>query len=78
MKKETKKRLAAFFIGLLLVSLLTSVGSLAFFSSANLLAVIRNVLITDVIFIGFYVVWIKLHKGYETIYKSGLKFEEEK
>ncbi len=78
MQKGTTRKIAAFFIGLLIVSLLTVVGSLAFFSAADLLAVIRTVLITDAVFIVLYVVWIKLHKGYETIYKSGLKIEEEK
>ncbi len=78
MQKGTTRKIAAFFIGLLVVSLLTVLGSLAFFSAADLLAVIRTVLITDAVFIVLYVVWIKLHKGYETIYKSGLKIEEEK
>lgn len=78
MQKETKRKVAAFFIGLVLVSFLTAAGSLAFFSASDLLAIIRNVLITDAIFIILYVIWIRLHKGYETIYKSGLELEEEK
>ena len=78
MQKETKTKIAVFFIGLLLVSFLTVAGSLAFFSAVNLLAVIRNVFITDAIFIALYVVWIRLHKGYEQIYKSRLEFEEGK
>lgn len=77
MKKETRRKAIVFFIGLLMVSFLTMVGSLAFFS-ADVLGILRNVVITNVIFIILYVIWIKLHKGYETIYKSGLELEEEK
>ncbi len=76
MQRETKRKVAVFFIGLVLVSFLTAIGSLAFFSDTDLPAVIRNVLITDVAFMILYVVWIKLHKGYEQIYKSGLEEEE--
>lgn len=78
MQKETKKKVAAFFIGITLVSFLTAAGSLAFFSASDVLAIIRNVFITDAIFVALYVVWIRLHKGYETIYKSGLELEGEK
>ena len=77
MKKETKRKIVIFLLGLMLVSFLTAAGSLAFLSQ-DLLGVIRNVFITDTTFVILYVVWIKLHKGYETIYRSGLKFEEEK
>lgn len=76
MQKETNRKIVVFFSGLTLVSFLTVAGSLAFFSGANLLAVIRNILITDVAFAILYVVWVKLHKGYEQIYKSGLEEEE--
>lgn len=78
MQKETKRRVAAFFIGIVLVSLLTAAGSLAFFSASNLLAIIKSVFITDAVFIALYVIWIRLHKGYEQIYKSGLELEQEK
>ena len=77
MGKDTKKRILIFLFGLTLVSFLTIAGTLAFFE-ANLLLYIRNVIITDVIFVALYAVWIKLHKGYETIYKSGLELEGEK
>lgn len=77
MGKDTKKRTLIFLFGLTLVSFLTVVGTLAFFE-ANLPLYIRNVIITDVIFVVLYAVWIKLHKGYETIYKSGLGTGEEK
>ena len=75
---ETKKKIAVFFIGLLLVSFITVVGSIAFFSADNLFVVARNVLITDFMFGVLYVLWIKLHKDYEQIYKSGIKLHEEK
>ncbi|MBI2176709.1 hypothetical protein HYU40_05205 [Candidatus Woesearchaeota archaeon] len=78
MQKETKKKVAVFFIGLALVSILTAAGSLAFFSASDMLAIIKNVFITDAIFIALYVAWVRLHKGYETIYKSGLELEQEK
>ena len=77
MQKVTKRKVIAFFIGLLIVSFLTMVGSLAFFS-ADLAVVLRNVVITDAAFMALYMLWIKLHKGYEKMYKSGLELEEEK
>ena len=77
MQKATKRKVIVFFIGLLIVSFLTIVGSLAFFS-ADLAVVLRNVVITDAAFVALYMLWIKLHKGYEKMYKSGLKLEEEK
>lgn len=78
MQKETKRKAVVFFIGLALVSLLTAAGSLAFFSASNMLAIIKSVFITDSVFIALYVIWIRLHKGYEQIYKSGLELEQEK
>ena len=77
MQKVTKRKVIAFFIGLLIVSFLTAVGSLAFFS-AELAVVLRNIAITDAIFIALYTVWIRLNRGYEQMYKSGLELEEEK
>lgn len=78
MQKKTKRKIAAFFIGLAIASLLTAAGSLAFFSASSLPVIIRNIFIIDIVFIALYVAWIKLHKGYETIYKSGLEFDEGK
>lgn len=77
MKKETKRRIATFFIGLALVTFVTIIGTLAFFE-ANLLLYIRNVIVTGIVFVVLYAVWIKLHKGYETMYKSGLELEEKR
>lgn len=77
MQKATKQKMVVFFIGLLIVSFLTMVGSLAFLS-ADLAVVLRNIAITDAIFIALYMFWIKLNKGYEKMYKSGLELEEEK
>ena len=77
MGKDAKKRILIFLFGMMLVSFLTVIGTLAFFE-ANLPLFIRNIIITDLAFVVLYVVWIKLHKGYETMYKSGLEMEEEK
>ncbi len=78
MEKTTKRKIIAFLAGLALVSFLTVVGTVAFFNEVALLALVRNILILDMVFVLLYVAWIKLHKGYETMYKSGLEFEEEK
>ena len=77
MGKDTKKRILIFLFGLLVVSFLTIIGTLAFFTS-DLYDFVRNIVITDLIFIIFYTVWLKLHKGYETMYKSGLESEEKR
>lgn len=77
MKKQTRKRILVFLLGLLIVSFVTIIGTLAFLD-ARLVSFARNVVITDAIFIIFYVVWIKLNRGYETMYKSGLELEDKK
>lgn len=78
MQKGTKRKVVVFFIGLALVTLLTAAGSLAFFSASNTLAIVKSIFVTDAIFIALYVIWVRLHKGYEEIYKSGLELEGEK
>ena len=77
MRKNLKGKIAVFIIGLLAVSLLTALGSLAFFGP-NLLVFIRNVIATDAAFIILFAVWVNLHKDYELMYKSSLEHEEEK
>ncbi|MBI2143692.1 hypothetical protein HYU17_00890 [Candidatus Woesearchaeota archaeon] len=77
MRPETKRRVAAFFAGIAIVSFATVIGTLAFLKF-GMFGVIRNVAITDAAFIAIYLLWIKLHKGYEAMYKSGIEFEEEK
>lgn len=77
MQKATKRKMAVFFVGLLIVSFLTIIGSLAFFA-ADPAVVLRNVAITDAAFMALYMLWIRLNKGYERMYKSGLELEEEK
>ena len=76
MQKATRQKMVVFFVGLLTVSFLTMAGSLAFFSAEDLGVVLRNVVITDVIFMTLYMFWIKLHKGYEKTYKSAFELEE--
>lgn len=78
MDKVTKRKILVFFFGLLLVSLLTVVGTVAFFNDVAIAAFVRNVLILDAFFVVLYIAWIKLHKGYETIYKSGFNLEDKK
>lgn len=77
MKKETKRRIAIFFIGLALVTFMTIIGTLAFFE-AKVLYFIRNVAFTDVVFVALYALWIRLNRGYEAMYKSGLDLEEKR
>ncbi|MBI2550466.1 hypothetical protein HYV83_04785 [Candidatus Woesearchaeota archaeon] len=78
MDKVTKRKLLVFFFGLLLVSFLTVVGTVAFFNEVAIAAFVRNIFIIDAVFVVLYVAWIKLHRGYETIYKSGLDLEDKK
>ena len=75
MRKETKSKTVSFIIGAAIVSLVTTFGTLAFFE-ADIYEFVRNIVITDAFYIGLYVVWIRLHKNYETMYKSGLKEEK--
>ncbi len=77
MRKDTIRRILVFFGGLVIVTFATIIGTLAFLEP-KILLLIRNVVITDIVFIILYVVWIKLHKGYETMYKSGLELEGKK
>ncbi len=77
MKKDTIRRILVFFGGLIIVTFVTIFGSLAFLEP-KILLLARNVVITDVVFVILYAVWIKLHKGYETMYKSGLELEEKR
>lgn len=77
MKKDTTRQILIFFGGLIIVTFVTIFGSLAFLEP-KILLLVRNVAITDVVFVILYAVWIKLHKGYETMYKSGLELEEKR
>lgn len=77
MSKDTIRRILIFLGGLVIVSFLTVIGTLAFLEP-KIPLLVRNIVITDVMFIILYVVWIKLHKGYETMYKSGLELEGKK
>lgn len=76
MNKDTR-RILAFFGGLIIVTFMTLIGTFAFLEPKILLFV-KNVIITDVVFVILYTIWIKLHKGYETMYKSGLELEGKK
>lgn len=74
MSKDTLRRILIFLGGLIIVSFLTVIGTLAFLEP-KIPLLVRNIVITDVMFIILYVIWIRLHKGYETMYKSGLELE---
>ena len=78
MDKVMKRKILVFFFGLLLVSFLTVVGTVAFFNEVAIVAFVRNILILDAVFVVMYIAWIKLHRGYETIYKSGFDIEDKK
>ncbi len=76
MPGENKKRLLSFIIGVMIVSLVTVLGTLAFFEKVKLYVFLRNIVVTDLAYIGLYVVWIKLHKNYERMYKFSMKEEK--
>ena len=70
------RKLVIFFVGLLFVSILTVLGTIAFFQ-AQIISFIRNVIITDAVFAVLFTIWVKVNKGYETIYKSELAHKHE-
>ena len=70
------RKVIIFFAGLLLVSIFTALGTIAFFQ-AQIISFIRNVIITDAVFIVLFTIWVKVNKGYETIYKSELAHKHE-
>ena len=74
MRAATRRKILLFLFGLLLVSILTALGTIAFMG-AQIIPFIRNVIITDGIFIALFVIWARVNKGYETIYKSELAHE---
>lgn len=77
MRDDTRK-VIIFLVGLLLVSIFTILGTVAFFEAqAGMVPFIRNVIITDIVFIVLFVVWVKVNRNYETIYKSKMEHELE-
>ena len=77
MKKENKKRLIIFLVGIVIATFVSVFVTLAFFD-ANMFVFIRNIIITNAVFIALNMVWIRLHKRYEKMYRSSLDSEEEK
>ena len=73
MRQDIRKAVI-FFVGLLLVSIFTVIGTVAFFG-AEKVAFVRNVVITDIMFAVLFVVWVKVNKNYETIYKSEIEHD---
>ena len=76
MRVNTRRKIRFFFFGLLVVSILTALGTIAFIG-AHVIGFLRNIIITDGIFIVLFVIWAKVNKGYETIYKSELAHKHE-
>ena len=72
MKRNIRKAVI-FVVGLLLVSVFTIIGTIAF--GVEKPAFVRNVIITDILFAVLFVVWVKVNKNYETIYKSGIEHD---
>jgi hypothetical protein len=62
-------------VGLVLVSITTSIITLAFFAPTPLKFVI-NIVGMNSVFIIAYLVWKRINKNYEKIYKSTLGDEE--
>ncbi len=72
--RQDIRKVVIFFVGLLLVSVFTVIGTVAFFG-AEKVAFVRNVIITDIMFAVLFVVWVKVNKNYETIYKSEIEHD---
>ena len=66
-----------FFFGLLVVSILTIIGTVAFMGP-HASSFVRNVAITDIVFVALFITWAKVNKGYEDIYKSELSHKHER
>lgn len=73
----TKKKIVGFIIGLLIVSFFTAIATVAFFQS-KIFPLLRNVLITDAVFSVLYIAWLKVGKGYESMYKDSFTLEDKK
>ena len=76
MRVNTRRKILLFFFGLLVVSILTALGTIAFIG-AHVITFLRNIIITDGIFVVLFIIWAKVNKGYETIYKSELAHKHE-
>lgn len=77
MKAVTRRKILLFFFGLVAVSILTMVGTVAFMGS-HVQSFVRNIAITDIVFVALFVIWAKVNKGYEDSYKSELSHEHER
>lgn len=77
MKSITKRRLIILVAGMAIATFVSVFVTFAFFEvKAGMF--IRNILITNAVFIALNMIWIRLHRNYEKFYKSGLEREEEK
>ena len=76
MRADTQRKIVLFFVGLLLVSILTALGTIAFIGP-HATSFVRNIVITDTIFVALFTVWAKVNKDYEASYKSELSHKHE-
>ena len=77
MRGDAKRKILLFFFGLFLVSILTALGTIAFIGP-HATSFVRNIVITDAIFIALFTVWAKVNKDYEASYKSELSHTHER
>ena len=61
MRADTQRKIVLFFVGLLLVSILTALGTIAFIGP-HATSFVRNIVITDTIFVALFTVWAKVTK----------------
>jgi hypothetical protein len=71
---KIRRRAIQIFIGEGIITMLTIMGTLAFLES-GIPHIIRNVIITDILFLIAFFIWVKLFSNYEQMYKQGLKEE---
>jgi hypothetical protein len=71
---KVRRRAIQIFIGEGIITVLTIMGTLAFLES-GVPHIIRNVIITDILFLIAFFIWVKLFSNYEQMYKQGLKEE---
>ena len=72
--KNWKSRLLPIVYGEIIIMISTVLVAYAFFDSSTA-TIIKAIAIVGALFLVVYVLWIKMHKSYEKMYKSGLKEE---
>ena len=72
--ESMKRRGIQILVGELLVSVIAVIVTVAFLES-GFSSIVRNIVIVDLIFLGCFILWLKLFGHYEKIYKAGLRRE---